>query len=361
MSVNDVLKKRKDASISKSILLIKILGLKPIETINTDLINDLSKKELYELYWYAKINKIGFTYLKALEKANVLKKYPELEGELKRQEEVYKKHIKSIKIIDEDLTELGIEHVFIKTVYDFPVLPSDIDVLIRDRLSNELIYSLRKKGYIPFDRGPHFVSIHNIHVDPLTPRDKMSYDIDIYDEISLNYIVYLSKEHCFDSALLNNSIKIKVPPPEYELLIHINHSIFEHLFTLLHFYIFLRSLNTIDIFKLIKLTKITQSETALYYAVIITLDIINKSGLNVKRGLLEILRRYVNGIGKEILHVDELPYRFSITQILHVLLEKVKNRQYRHGFLNFVFNTSYPKQTRHIVEQILSRRRRLTY
>jgi hypothetical protein len=339
--------------------LVRILGLRPLETTNANLISELSTGELRKLYWYAKINKIGFTYLKALEKANVLKKYPELESELKRQEEVYKKHIKSIKIIDEDLTELGIKHVFIKTVYDFPVLPSDIDVLIRDRLSKELIYDLRKKGYIPFDQGPHFVSVYNTHVDPLIPRDKMSYDIDIYDEISLSYVVYLSKEYCFDGALLNNFIKI--PPPEYELLIQVNHSIFEHLYTLLHFYTFLRLLNTIDISKLMKLTKITRSETALSYATTIALGIINKSGLNVERELLETLGYYANRVGKEILYVDELPYRFSVTQILHVLFEKAKNQQYRHSILNFALHMFHPKQAHHAVEQILLRRRRSSY
>lgn len=344
---------------SDSILLVRILGLEPLETTNVDLINELSERKLRELYWYAKINKIGFTYLKALGKASILGKYPELESELKKQEEIYKKYMESIRTIDEDLTELGIEHVFIKTVYNFPVLPSDIDVLIHDRLSKELVYSLGKKGYIPFDEGPHFVSVYNTHVDPLIPRDKMSYDIDIYDEISLNYIVYLSKEHCFDGTLLNNFIKI--PPPEYELLIHINHSIFEHLYTLLHFYVFLKLLNIIDISKLMKLTKMTQSETALSYATTIALHIIDKSGLNVKRGLLETLRYYANKVGKEILYVDELPYRFSVTQILHVLLEKAKNQQYRHSILNFVLHVFHPKQAHHAIEQMLLRRRRSSY
>jgi len=343
----------------ETILLLQVLGPDPIYTVNVEIARSLSREQTYKLYNYAKINKIGYTFLKASEKAGILRKYPELESELKKQEEIYKKYMESIRIIEKDLTELGIEHVFIKTVYDFPVLPSDIDVLIRDRLSKELIYDLRKKGYIPFDQGPHFVSVYNTHVDPLIPRDKRSYDIDIYDEISLSYIVYLSKEYCFDGALLNNFIKI--PPPEYELLIQVNHSIFEHLYTLLHFYTFLRLLNTIDISKLTKLTKITRSETALSYATTIALDIIDKSGLNVKRELLETLGYYANRVGKEILYVDELPYRFSVTQILHVLFEKAKNKQYRHSILNFALHMFHPKQAHHAVEQILLRRRRSSY
>jgi hypothetical protein len=343
----------------ETILLLQVLGPDPIYTVNVEIARSLSREQTYKLYNYAKINKIGYTFLKASEKAGILGEYPELESELKKQGEIYKKYMESIRIIDKDLTELGIEHVFIKTVYDFPVLPSDIDVLIRDRLSKELIYDLRKKGYIPFDQGPHFVSVYNTHVDPLIPRDKMSYDIDIYDEISLSYVVYLSKEYCFDGALLNNFIKI--PPPEYELLIQVNHSIFEHLYTLLHFYTFLRLLNTIDISKLMKLTKITRSETALSYATTIALGIINKSGLNVERELLETLGYYANRVGKEILYVDELPYRFSVTQILHVLFEKAKNQQYRHSILNFALHMFHPKQAHHAVEQILLRRRRSSY
>jgi len=344
---------------NKTLLLLQILGLSPIHTINAEIVEKLTREEIYRLYYHAKINKIGYTFLKVLEKIGVTEKYPGLKNELRKQEEIYEKYFQSIKIIDEDLTELGIEHVFIKTVYDFPILPSDIDVLIYDRLSKELVYNLRKKGYIPFDQGPHFISVYNTHVDSLIPRDKMSYDIDIYDEISLNYIVYLSKEHCFDGTLLNSFIKI--PPPEYELLIHINHSIFEHLYTLLHFYTFLKLLNIIDISKLMKLTKMTQSETALSYAATIALHIIDKSGLNVKRELLEILRYYANKVGKEISYVDELPYRFSVTQILHVLLEKSKNQQYRHSILNFILHMFHPKQAHHAVEQILLRRRRSSY
>jgi hypothetical protein len=344
---------------NETILLLQVLGPNPIYTTNVEVARSLSREQTYKLYNHAKVNKIGYTFLNALEKASILGKYPELESELKKQGEIYKKYMESIRIIDKDLTELGIEHVFIKTVYDFPVLPSDIDVLIRDRLSKELIYDLRKKGYIPFDQGPHFVSVYNTHVDPLIPRDKRSYDVDIYDEISLSYIVYLSKEYCFDGALLNNFIKI--PPPEYELLIQVNHSIFEHLYTLLHFYTFLRLLNIIDISKLMKLTKITRSETALSYATTIALDIIDKSGLNVKGELLETLGYYANRVGKEILYVDELPYRFSVTQILHVLFEKAKNQQYRHSILNFALHMFHPKQAHHAVEQILLRRRRLSY
>jgi len=344
---------------NETFLLLQVLGPEPIYTTNAEIARSLSREQTYKLYNHAKINKIGYTFLNALEKAGILRKYPELESELKRQGEIYKKYMESIRIIDKDLTELGIEHVFIKTVYDFPVLPSDIDVLIRDRLSKELIYDLRKKGYIPFDQGPHFVSVYNTHVDPLIPRDKRSYDVDIYDEISLSYIVYLSKEYCFDGALLNNFIKI--PPPEYELLIQVNHSIFEHLYTLLHFYTFLRLLNIIDISKLMKLTKITRSETALSYATKIALGIIDKSGLNVERELLEALGYYANRVGKEILYVDELPYRFSVTQILHVLFEKAKNQQYRHSILNFALHMFHPKQAHHAVEQILLRRRRSSY
>ena len=344
---------------NETILLLQVLGPNPIYTTNVEVARSLSREQTYKLYNHAKVNKIGYTFLNALEKASILGKYPELESELKKQGEIYKKYMESIRIIDKDLTELGIEHVFIKTVYDFPVLPSDIDVLIRDRLSKELIYDLRKKGYIPFDQGPHFVSVYNTHVDPLIPRDKRSYDVDIYDEISLSYIVYLSKEYCFDGVLLNNFIKI--PPPEYELLIQANHSIFEHLYTLLHFYTFLRLLNIIDISKLMKLTKITRSETALSYATTIALDIIDKSGLNVKGELLETLGYYANKLGNEILYVDELPYRFSVTQILHVLFEKAKNQQYRHSILNFALHMFHPKQAHHAVEQILLRRRRSSY
>jgi hypothetical protein len=345
--------------IDNTLLLLQILGPKPIYTTNVELIESLSKEKVHKLYLHAKVNKIGYTYLKALEVSGMINRYPKLENELIKEEELFNKHVQSIKIISDVLTDLGIDHVFIKTIYDFPVLPSDIDVLIHCKLSRKLIETLESRGFICFDKGPHFISLYNTLIDSSIPRDKMSYDIDIYDEISLNYLVYLDKNYCFNNSktCLNN--RIKVPPQEYELLIQLNHSIFEHLYTLLHFYTFIRILSNIDFIKLRKLAKTTRSENVLSYASLITLLIIENAKLTIEREQLSILENFVNK--KLPISVDEVPYRFTSTQISQVLLEKAKNLHYLYNMLNFMLHLPNPKQISHVAKQIILRRTRPTY
>jgi hypothetical protein len=345
--------------INDTLLLLRILGPKPIYTTNVELIKNLPKEKVHELYLHARINKIGYTYLRALEVSGVINRYPALENELIKQKKLFDKHVQSIKIVTDVLTDLGIDHVFIKTIYDFPVLPSDIDILIQCKLSRKLIETLKSKGFIYFDKGPHFISLYNTLIDSSIPRDKMSYDIDVYNEISLNYLVYLDKEYCFNNFKTNLSYCIRVPPPEYELLIQLNHSIFEHLYTLLHFYTFMRLLSNIDIVKLEKLTKITRSEKILSYTSLITLFIIKNANLNVEKKQLNVLENLAD---KELLmNINSIPYRFTLTQISQVLLEKAKNPHYLYHMLNSMLHFSYPNQINHVVNQIVLRRKRQTY
>jgi hypothetical protein len=344
---------------NETILLLQVLGPDPIYTTNVEIARSLSREQTYKLYNHAKINKIGYTFLNALEKAGILRKYPELESELKKQREIYKKYMESIRIIDEVLTDLGIDHVFIKTIYSFPVLPSDIDVLINEKLSKNLLELLKKKGFIIFDRGPHFVSVYNTIIDPHAPRDKMSYDIDIYDEISLNYVVYLDKEYCFNDLKIDLDNFKKVPSSEYELLIHLNHSIFEHLYTLLHFYTFMKLLSDVNIVKLKRLAKATRSDRVLSYTSTITLSIITSANLAIERKLLRVLEDLADE--ESPIDVNTIPYRYTLTQILRVLFEKAKKPRYSYHMLNFILHLINPKQLNHVVNQLIVRRRRQTY
>lgn len=342
-----------------TLLLIKVLGSRPVETVNVELMKELSKEKMYELYLHAKVNKIGYTYLKALESAGMIRKLPQLERELEKQEDIFGKYIQSINIISDVLTDLDINHVFVKTIYSFPVLPSDIDVLIYGRLSKNLLELLKKKGFIPFDRGPHFVSVYNTIIDPRVPRNKMSYDIDIYDEISLNYVVYLDKKYCFNDLKINLDNFKKVPSSEYELLIHLNHSIFEHLYTLLHFYTFMKLLPDVDIVKLKRLAKATRSERVLSYTSTITLSIITSADLAIEKKSLRVLEDLANE--ELLIDVNTIPYRFALTQILRVLLEKAKTPRYSYHMLNFILHLINPRQFNHVVKQLVVRRRRQTY
>ena len=344
---------------NNTLLLLQILGSNPIYTTNINLIKNISEKKVHELYLHAKINKIGYTFLKALENDGIINHYPELVEELIKQEEIFNKHRESLKIISDVLTDLNVDHVFIKTIYDFPVLPSDIDVLIRDKLSKELIDALRRRGFILFDKGPHFVSVYNTLVDPTIPRDKMNYDIDIYDEISLDYVVYLDKEYCFNDLKINLDKLKKVPSPEYELLIQLNHSIFEHLYTLLHFYTFMKILSDIDIVKLRRLAKATRSERVLSYTATTTLGIITSANLAIEKKLLHVLEDLANE--ELLIDVNTMPYRFALTQIFQVLLEKAKKPIYSYHMLNFILHLINPRHLNHVVNQLVARRRRQTY
>jgi hypothetical protein len=341
-----------------TLLLLRILGPKPIYTTDIELIKNLSKEKVYELYLHAKINKIGYTYLRALEDAGIINRYPALENELRKQKEIFNKHVQSIKIISEILTDLGIDHVFIKTIYDFPVLSSDIDVLIYPKLSKKLIEILKSKGFVCFDKGPHFISLHNTLIDQQVPRDKMNYDIDIYDEVSLSYFIYFDKKYCFINSQENSNYNVRVPLPEFELLIQLNHSLFEQLFTLFHLYIFSSLSSQININKLEKISNITESKIPLAITSTILFNITSKVFPNIDSYNLSRLfidPRY------ELLAITDLPYRFSLKSIAEALLEKSKNTQYLLSLFEFLQALTSPKKLHHIMTQLIIRRKRITY
>lgn len=344
---------------SDNILLIRILGLKPLETTDLDLINELSERKLRKLYWYAKINKISFTYLKALEKAGVLKEIPELEKELEIQERIYEKHLRSIEIIRDILTDLGIDHVFIKTIYDFPILPSDIDVLIYGKTLENIALDLIKRGLRVFDKGPHFISIYNTVVDSSTPRPKMSYDVDIYDEISLGYFKYIDKSLC-SSDRYKHPRGVEVLSAECELLIHINHSLFEHLFTLSHLYILSMLLPRINFHKLEALSNLSKSRIPLMLASVIVNEILRHHQEGVSSSLVKFIKTFQNKKYATI-KVNQLPYRYSLKHIVEAIIEKLHGKYYLFSMLEFTHAFRSQKELNHIIFHIIWRRKRITY
>jgi hypothetical protein len=355
MNLND---KRKGLKID-GMFLVRILGLRPLETTNVDLINELSTSELRKLYWYAKINKIGFTYLKALEKADVLKRIPELKKELEVQEKMYEKHNESIEIISNILTDLGVDHVFIKTIYDFPMLPSDIDILIYGETLENVASALIKKGLKIFDKGPHFISIYNTIVDASAQRPKMSYDIDIYDEISLSYFKYMDKSLC-SSDRYKYSSGVEVLSAECELLIHINHSLFEHLFTLSHLYVISTLLPRINFHKLEILSNLAESRVPLA----LVSEIVNKVLKSYQDGmptpLVKFVRSYQNKKYTTI-RVSQLPYRYSLKHVAEAIIEKVRKKYYLLSMLEFTHAFRSQEELNHIMFHIILRRKRITY
>jgi hypothetical protein len=342
-------------------LLLCILGSRPPNSTNIELVRKIDTQKKIELYLRATVNKLGFTYLKALENSGLIGSGKILENKLKILEKNYIKYLQSIKTVSEILNKLRINHVFIKTIYDFPVIPSDIDLLVEGKISSILEDNLKKKGLIPFDRGPHFVSFFNTLVDPYLPREKKCYDVDIYDEISLSYLVYLDKRYCFDTSDLvtYNGIEALVPSPEYELIIHLNHSIFEGLYNLFHFYVYLNLLYKINEIELVELINKTRSYRAFKYTSSLTRHFIEKGSLAINHKHKRIIDYFA---GRELkLDIDELPYRYSLNQVLQLLSEKLNHSQYLRHMLNFAFSILDPLQMDHVTKQFLMRRKRLTY
>lgn len=361
---------------NKTILLTKLLGLNPPTTMNLKLLNTFDKTRIYQLYLHAKMNKLDYLFLKSLEFAGVIERYRFLKDKLLLYDNIFNKFVESILNVSNVLSEMGIHYAFVKTIYDMPVLPGDIDVLIEGQITMNIIDALKSKGFLPFDKGPHFVSVYNTNVDNEIPRLKRSYDIDIYDEMSLNHLIYLDKNQLMKeiefkrmnihtSFQLDDNDLIPVLSPEYELMVDINHALFEQLFTLLHLYIILLTLRRVELNKLIDLIYKTKSFKIMKHSMNIVICVLKsvfpeeifESGLASITDIAKLLEVESCNFRQNM----ELPYRFKLVQVGSVIVEKASMHKFSKGLLLLILNTLNPSEGGHIVRHVVLRRKRLTY
>lgn len=345
---------------TKTCKLIKLLGLNPPSTFNERFFLSLSRKELYSLFMYAYINKLGLTFLYSSREYLKRCGYITLYNMYMKLREKYKQFLRSMRMTSDILESLGIEHVFIKTIYGFIFLPSDIDILLLDNHIKEVKKYLRGKGYIEFDTGPHFVSLYNTNIDKDLKRDKTSYDIDLYDEISLSHFIYLDKRLFTKRySKIKTEEDIMIFPtfhPEEEFIIHINHSLFEHLYTLFHFYGILDLLGKLHETRLNRLIYETNSNFIYRLTIHLTSNILRSCCGSICYN--KVIRTNDRRPSPFIIF---FPYRYKYTHLFLAIKEKMHNPLYKKSIINLLHSVLNRKYRHHVITELIIRRRRSTY
>lgn len=198
--------------------------------------------ESRELYEYAFKNRVDLLYLRELKRRGLLS---QLAREHKRLEQRACETTITASRVAEVLSEAQIPYVLFKTLRSYPSTPNDVDVVFlgpggRFEQAKE---ALRTAGYL---EHPDAAPLQVLFVDPrgaeVANWDKKGgmYYVDLYQEASADYIVYLRKTELrknVTTACLDGHITAKVLRPQTELAALMIHSVFpENTYALEMFY-----------------------------------------------------------------------------------------------------------------------------
>jgi len=323
----------------------------------------VDEAESLELYDFAVKNKVPLLYLESLKRQGKLNK---LKTKLDEEHEKYLKFIGGIDRVSKILDGAGIEYALFKTIKPYPAVPGDIDIVIMGdaTMCERAVGVLREAGYKyigAFNPGP---SVEDL----VDPKDDII--IDLQEEISLSYLIYMDKNKFIDEIT-----EIKLPiggavksiTPELDLAVVIIHSLTEHLYTLGDCYTFLytlsemseKDINTfIDILDEHKIKGIARS-------FITITDVLCEAAYGDKTEKLNYLLNTLNYDAREAKNLIKsnfkMPHRYSVITIGRMLLEKTKEKRFRRSVVTQMFHMLNPRLTKFIVSEFIWRRKKEYY
>jgi hypothetical protein len=211
--------------------------------------------------------------------------------------------------------------------YDIPhAIMDDVDILIEDELVlRELLSKLKEDKFI----FKHIPFNDELKVSAIDKKTKI--EIDFYPDAKWGELRYerkgaISKNTTYD---LKHGIKFPVPIPEYEIYIVATHSYYHGRINLLEI------LNTIKILqekkpsleRIIKTSKSFHMQNALLSLLSISDKVMNIYGTEgIEKTNISELKKISNSrfsnISEKFLSLDQLPWKFSLSDIVLSSLDK---------------------------------------
>uniref|UniRef100_A0A7J3SJU7 Nucleotidyltransferase family protein n=1 Tax=Fervidicoccus fontis TaxID=683846 RepID=A0A7J3SJU7_9CREN len=288
-----------------------------------------------ELYSMAEANKIPLTYLNTVssdEKRNL----PEYNYHYTR----LRRLLEMISEISELFDREGIDYVIFKTLRPYPEDVSDIDVLnLGSRRDYEkMVEILRRAGYIFMERGSYCTTFQDYKT-----RFKTELMIDIYDEISVGYLIYLDKRklsrYVSEKELPTGQI-VRVFSPEAELLATIAHSaIKENQYILAEYFATLHYLALMDqpsIEELIDIVRGNKLVNAFRWHLTITLLLHKEAHGKIPQKLSNLLSD-LGGLWSsscKVISEGIPPYRIDSLSLAKIFKEKLYDHTFRRSLSN---------------------------
>jgi len=283
------------------------------------------------LYAMAEANKIPLTYLNTVspEERQNLAEYNYHYTRLRRLLEMTNE-------VSELFNEGDVNYVVFKTLRPYPEDVSDIDVLnLGSRRDYEkMVEILRRAGYIFMERGAYCTTFQDYKT-----RFKTELMIDVYDEVSVGYLVYLDKRklsrHVSEIELPTGQI-VRVFSPEVELLATIAHSaIKENQYILAEYFATLHYLALMDqssIEELIDLVRRNKLVNAFRWHLTIT-SILHKFAFGfIPEKLSNILFRLGGPwirTYKQVFELSYPPYKCGPMTLISIFKEKLRDNIFK--------------------------------
>lgn len=343
-------------AISPTIRLLRVLGSPFIATSKVLVAGD----EVTKLYNYAVKNRLPLYYLETLKSQGKL-------GKLKPQYEVETRKHQDVISRTSDICRLfrlnRIECIVFKTIRPYPVVPNDVDVILRD--SKDYLRAttlISKEGYQEEAvRAPEGTHLH--------PSDSGVF-FDLRTEIAVSHLIYLDK-----SKLVKYLTKTRIDGeeviifcPEVELAITVAHSLInEQAYTLQDYYLILFYLAKLDsdgvkrFLDIVKENHITRA-TSCHFAITAILH-------EAAHGVIpDSIKHVLWGLGDEKYEAERLirnnlkvPHKFRVMTVVKAVLEKMREGKARRSIALQIVHLLNPSFARSVWYELHKTRTRETW
>lgn len=298
--------------------------------------NNIAKVRYYTKdYSKARANKIPLTYLSKVstDTRQGLAEYHYHSHRLSRLLEITAN-------ISRLFNEEGLKYVVFKTLRPFPEYVSDIDVLGIGAQSNyaKIKKILVRNNFLFMEKGAYCTTFKDFKTNFAT-----EVMIDVYDEISVNRLIYLDKRtlnECIINRQLSADNLTKVFDAEAELLVTIAHSgIKENRYILAEYYAtlcYLSEMNEASINSFVNLVRANKLVNVVRWHLSIT-AMLHQAAYGVMPKKLVNLLSNLGGfwnISWEIINCASPPYNIAPLTLALIMREKLGEKLFKRSFLS---------------------------
>jgi len=325
-----------------------------------------------ELYNIAKKNKIGLLFLESLSRSHSLPK--ELIDELNKQREIHKVLQVTASRVADILHAVKYKYAIIKSNYQFPAVPNDVDVLIfgNGKEYRNVIDLMKSCNFqLVGNEAPLEACLHDSSRSPqhqptsYSSAVKDPFDVDFYKEVGAGHIIYMDKGKLTEKILKTtiNGVTLNVLRLPAEVALSIFHSIYpERLYTLLlHFHILymIKNMSSADMNEFLEICFEHKMSNAANLALNLT-QIIQEICFGQSPLELISLRE---GLGKNRTQIKliKLPYLYSIQNILDVFWGKKMDLVFTISVIRQLMSMLNPKYSLSVINVHKARSKRDTY
>ena len=325
---------------------------------------ELSENQIKELYKIAVKNKIGLLFLESLNKTDLIS---ELNDELYKQRKIKSMQIRTWERTIDVVNESNCKYVIVKSLFPFPAIPNDIDVLILDgdKEYRSVIEGLKKNHFAVLGEAALEINLRDsTSAKSLDPLDKEWVDIDIYKEVGASHLVYMNKHKLLPYVRQDkiNDKTVNILNPYAEMAISIFHAIYpERIYTLLLHLLILHTIDKMNDHEIKEFQKFC-SEQKIENAVLNTLcvtETIQQECFGEVPEKLQIVRSLF-GTSKQI-EIYRVPYIFPMNILVNSFWEKRFEPTFISGAIKQIFAMFRPKTARFVIKVYKERADRDTY